>query len=111
MTRHVSSALREPFGTLPPISHTAAVDMEGPILAAEIIAFLLQQRGDASGFDEFIELLCSYFHGRGGATPTKGDIDEAIRFRAALAKWNECVAAGRPTPGNSVLRVTRIRIG
>jgi DNA helicase-2/ATP-dependent DNA helicase PcrA len=106
MTRHVSSALREPFGTLPPITHTAAVDMEGPILAAEIIAFLLQQRGDASGFDEFIELLCSYFHGRGGATPTKGNIDEAVRFRAALAKWNECVAAGRPTPGNSVLRGT-----
>jgi DNA helicase-2/ATP-dependent DNA helicase PcrA len=92
MIRLVSSVLREPFGTVPPIAHTAAVDMEGPILSAEIIAFLLQQRGHAGCFDEFVELLCSYFHGRGGATPTKGDIDEAARFRAALAK---STAAGR----------------
>ena len=42
MTRLVSDNLREPFGSVPPISHTAAVDMEGPILAAEVIAFLLQ---------------------------------------------------------------------
>ena len=106
MTRLVSDVLRDPFGNVPPIGHTAAVDMEGPILAAEIIAFLLQQQGHVGCFDEFIELLCSYFHGRGGATPTKGDIVEAARFRAALTKWNECVAAGRPTPGNSVLKGT-----
>jgi DNA helicase II / ATP-dependent DNA helicase PcrA len=67
---------------------------------------LLQQGGDPGTFDEFLELLCSYFHGRGGAAPTKGDMDEAARFRAALAKWNECLGAGRPTPGNSVLKLT-----
>lgn len=108
MTRLVSDVLREPFGNVPPIAHTAAVDMEGPILAAEIIAFLLQQRGHAGCFDEFIELMCRYFHGRGGATPTKGDMDEAARFRGALAKWNECLATGRPTPGNSVLKGTHV---
>lgn len=106
MTRLVSDVLREPFGNVPPIAHTAAVDMEGPILAAEIIAFLLQQRGHVGCFDEFVELLCGYFHGRGGAAPTKGDMDEAARFRGALAKWNECLAQGRPTPGNSVLKGT-----
>lgn len=106
MTRLVSDVLREPFGNVPPIVHSAAVDMEGPILAAEIIAFLLEQRSHAACFDEFVELLCSYFHGRGGASPTKGDLDEAARFRAALAKWNECLAAGKPTPGNSVLKST-----
>lgn len=106
MTRMVSDILREPFGNVPPISHMAAVDMEGPILAAEIIAFLLQQRGHDGCFDEFVELMCSYFHGRGGATPTKGDMDEAARFRKALSKWNECLAKGRPTPGNSVLQGT-----
>lgn len=106
MTRMVSDILREPFGNVPPIYHTAAVDMEGPVLAAEIIAFLLQQRRHDGCFDEFVELVCSYFHGRGGATPTKGDMDEAARFRAALAKWNECLAKGRPTPGNSVLKWT-----
>lgn len=106
MTRMVSDILREPFGNVPPISHTAAVDMEGPLLAAEIIAFLLQQRQHDGCFDEFVELICSYFHGRGGATPTKGDMDEAARLRAALAKWNDCLATGRPTPGNSVLKGT-----
>ena len=34
----------------------------------EVIAFLLQQRGHDGCFDEFVELMCSYFHGRGGAT-------------------------------------------
>jgi DNA helicase-2/ATP-dependent DNA helicase PcrA len=106
MTRMVSDILREPFGNIPPISHTAAVDMEGPILAAEIIAFLLQQRGHERCFDEFVELMCSYFHGRGGTAPTKGDMDEAMRFRMALSKWNECLAKGRATPGNSVLQGT-----
>lgn len=106
MTRAVSDVLREPFGQVPPIAHTAAVDMEGPILAAEIIAFLLQQGRHPGHFDEFVDLLCSYFHGRGGAAPTKGDLDEAARFKAALAKWNECLAAGKPTPGNSVLKPT-----
>ncbi|MFC7693779.1 UvrD-helicase domain-containing protein [Paeniroseomonas aquatica] len=43
MTRLVSDNLSAPFGKVPPITHTAAVDMEGPILAAEVIAFLLQQ--------------------------------------------------------------------
>lgn len=106
MTRFVSDVLREPFGKVPPIAHSAAVDMEGPVLAAEIIAFLLEQRRHVASFDELVELLCSYFHGRGGAAPKKGDLDEAARFRTALAKWNESVAAGKPTPGNSVLKWT-----
>lgn len=106
MTRMVSDILREPFGNVPSISHSAAVDMEGPILAAEIIAFLLQKCGHDGSFDEFVELMCSYFHGRGGTAPTKGDMDEAARFRKALSKWNECLAKGRTTPGNSVLQGT-----
>lgn len=106
MTRLVSDTLREPFGTVPPINHTAAVDMEGPILAAEIVAFLLQQDTDGASFDRLVELLCGYFHGRGGVAPTKGDLEEAARFRAALAKWNECLATGRSTPAKSVLKAT-----
>lgn len=106
MTRVVSDVLREPFGSLPAISHTAAVDMEGPILAAEIVAFLLEQGDDPKCFNEFVELLCSYFYGRGGAVPTKGDMNEAARFQAALTKWNECLAGRKPTPANSVLKKT-----
>lgn len=106
MTRLVSDYLRAPFGNVPPIAHTAAVDMEGPILAAEVIALLLQQRGQNGCFDEFVDMLCSFFHGRGGATPTKGDLGEAQRLRSALEKWNGCLANGKATPGNSVLQAT-----
>ncbi|MBB3810739.1 UvrD-helicase domain-containing protein [Pseudochelatococcus contaminans] len=106
MTRLVSDTLREPFGNVPPIGHSAAVDMEGPILAAEIVAFLLQQGRQAGAFDDLVELLCSYYHGRGGSTPNKGDLEEAARLRAALAKWNASAAAGKPPPGNSVLKAT-----
>lgn len=106
MTRLVSDNLREPFGNVPPIAHTAAVDMEGPILAAEVIAFLLQQRSHAGCFDEFVDVLCSYFSGRGGQAPTKGDLTEAARFRSALGKWNDCLAKGKAVPANSVLQAT-----
>lgn len=106
MTRVVSSVLREPFGEVPPIAHSAAVDMEGPILAAEIIATLLQKRSHAACFDELVERLCSFFHGRGGAAPTEGDLTEAARFGAALAKWNESLVVGKPTPENSILKST-----
>jgi DNA helicase II / ATP-dependent DNA helicase PcrA len=106
MTRFVSDSLRDPFGNVPPISHTAAVDMEGPILAAEVIAFLLQQRSHDGCFDEFVDILCGFFHGRGGAAPTKGDLTEAARFRAALVKWNDCVAKSKEIPANSVLQAT-----
>jgi len=106
MTRLVSDVLREPFGQVPPIGHTAAIDMDGPILAAEIIAFLLQQGRHAGHFDEFLDLLCSYYRGRGGAAPTKGDLREAARLKAALAKWNQCMAAGKAHPRNSMLNAT-----
>jgi DNA helicase-2/ATP-dependent DNA helicase PcrA len=53
-----------------------------------------------------VEILCSFFHGRGGAAPTKGDLAEAARFRAALVKWNDCVAKGKAVPANSVLQAT-----
>jgi len=52
MTRVVSDAFREPLGNLPKIEHNAAVDMEAAILAAEIIAYILQShggRGDVGG--------------------------------------------------------------
>ncbi|MGH6744888.1 UvrD-helicase domain-containing protein [Novosphingobium sp.] len=106
MTRLVSDNLRAPFGNVPPIAHTAAVDMEAPILAAEVVAFLLQQRSYNGCFDEFIDVLCSFFEGRGGATPKKGDLQEAERFRSALKKWNECLAKGKVTPAKSVLQAT-----
>lgn len=106
MTRLVSDNLRAPFGDVPPIMHTATVDMEGPILAAEVIAFLLQQRSNSGCFDEFVDVLCSFFEGRGGAAPTKSHLADAARFRSSLEKWNGCLAKGKALPGNSVLQAT-----
>ncbi len=108
MTRLVSDVLREPFGQVPSIGHTAAVDMDGPILAAEIVAFLLQQGRHAGHFDEFLDLLCSYYHGRSGAAPTAGDLTEAARLNAALGKWNLCLAEGKAPPNNSVLNAIAV---
>jgi DNA helicase-2/ATP-dependent DNA helicase PcrA len=106
MTRQVSDNLRAPFGNVPPITHTAAVDMEGPILAAEVIAFLLEQRSHNGCFDDFVDVLCSFFYGRGGPAPTKGHLADAARFRSALQKWNGCLTKGKAPPGNSVLQAT-----
>lgn len=106
MTRLVSDNLRAPFGKIPPIAHTAAVDMEGPILAAEVIAFLLQQGSHGGCFDEFVEVLCSYFQGRGGPAPTKGGLAEAANLRKALVKRNDCLAKNKAIPANSILNAT-----
>jgi DNA helicase II / ATP-dependent DNA helicase PcrA len=106
MTRLVSDHLRVPFAGLPAINHSAAVDMEGPILAAEVVALLLQQDRGENAFGALVGLLCSYFHGRGGAAPTQNDMGEATRFAAALGKWNQCLADGKPLPGNSILKNT-----
>jgi DNA helicase-2/ATP-dependent DNA helicase PcrA len=103
MTRIVSDLFREPLGGLPTIAHTAAVDMEGPILAAEIIAFFLQQGSGPEHFSMFVDLLCNFFHGRGGGKPGKGNMAEATRIRAAAAKWLECMAVGKAIPKNSIL--------
>lgn len=103
MTRLVSDVLREPQGALPVIAHTAAVDMEGPILAAEVVAFLLQPGGNDRHFGDLVDLLCSYFHGKGGNAPSKGNMDEAKGLRVAYQKWTERLTAGKPVPGNSVL--------
>src|SRR5581483_8381436 len=106
MTRFVSDVMRQPFGELPAIAHTAAVDMEGPILAAQIVALLLQQRRGDAALEELAGLLGGYFHGRRGAAPTKSDIAEAARISAAMEKWKERSRDGRPVPANSILRAT-----
>ena len=106
LTRLVSDKLREPFNNLPAIGHAAAVDMEGPILAAEVVAFLLQPTAGPKSFDELVGLLCAYFYGKGGGSPAKGSLETAGRFDAALIKWNECIALGKAAPGNSMLRAT-----
>jgi DNA helicase-2/ATP-dependent DNA helicase PcrA len=106
LTRFVSDRLREPFNNLPPIVHAAAVDMDGPILAAEVISFLLQPNSGPKAFDELVGLLRGYFHGKGGGAPSKVSLELASRLNAALVKWNDCIAVGKAPPGNSMLHAT-----
>jgi DNA helicase-2/ATP-dependent DNA helicase PcrA len=63
MTRLVSDALRVPPTHMQEIPHEAAVELEGAILAAEVIA-LLMQPGGVRHFEQLIALLCNYFHGK-----------------------------------------------
>ncbi len=101
--RLVSDILRDPFGNVPAIAHAASIDMEGPVLGADVIAYLLQQARDADGLDRLVNLTCQYFRGRGGANPGKGDLGEAERLEKALATWNQRITAGQAPHANSVL--------
>lgn len=103
MTRTVSDAFRASYGNIPPIGHSASVDMEGPILAAEIIAYLLEQNEAARHFDMLADLLCNFYQGRGGNTPGKGNMTEAARLRTAADKWKQCLLAGKIPPKNSIV--------
>lgn len=102
MTRVVSDAFREPPGKLPKIEHYAAVDMEAAILAAEIIAYLLQSHGGRGDVAGFVNLIVSYFRGKGGDTPSKTSLEEAARIFAAYKKAVERRAAGKDVLQSSI---------
>jgi DNA helicase II / ATP-dependent DNA helicase PcrA len=100
MVRLVSDQLRVVAGQLPIIRHAAAVDMEGAILAAEAVSYLMQPDAALEGF---VELVRAYFRGKNGDTPTKAALAESERIRSANAKWEELRAAGKPLPQASIL--------
>lgn len=102
MTRVVSDAFREPLGKLPKIEHNAAVDMEAAILGAEIIAYLLQSHGGRGDVAGFVNLIGSYFRGKGGDMPSKTSLEEATRIFAAYQKAVERRAAGKDVLKSSI---------
>jgi DNA helicase II / ATP-dependent DNA helicase PcrA len=103
MTRLVSDRFRAPPAGMTEIPHIAAIELEGAILGAEIIALLMQPETNGNGFGHFIDLLCNYFHGRGGDLPTNTDLAEAANIRRAVAEWRDRRAAGRQIRKNSLL--------
>jgi len=103
MARLVSDSLRSPPAGMTEIPHTAAMELEAAILAAEVIAFLMQPDVDGRHFEKFIGLLRNYYHGKGGDTPTKGDLDEAENLRKAYDEWVTRRAAGKEIRKNSIL--------
>lgn len=102
LTRIISDVFREPLGSLPRIEHHAAIDMEAAILAAEIIAFGLQCHGGVFDTTEFVNLISSYFRGKGGDTPSKTSLQEASRILAAYEAAVKRRADGKQVPKNSV---------
>jgi DNA helicase-2/ATP-dependent DNA helicase PcrA len=88
------------------IPHTAVIDIEAAILAAESIAFLMQPDIDSHHFEHFIELLCSYFHGKGGDTPTKSDLRQAENIQKAYKDWLTRQVAGKVIRKRSILAAT-----
>jgi len=103
MTRQVSDVFRSPPANLPAIRHSAAVEMEGAILAAELVGILLQPAVDENLRTVFIQMLCNFYRGKGGETPSKTALDEAARIERAFDDFNRRVAAGRSILGNSIL--------
>lgn len=106
LMREVSDALNEKQGRMPAVDHHAAIDMEGAILAAEIIAFLLQPHRE-DDFGDFVDLLCKFFLGKGGDYPASRDIREADSIKNALQKSIEAMEKGKELPANSIIRLIR----
>ena len=102
MTRAVSDVFRQPPAEMPPIRHSAAVDLDAAILGAEIVSFMMQPP-NLFHVDGMIDLLCNYFHGKGGDSPTKSDLQQAASIRKAFALYAEKKATGKPLPKNSLM--------
>jgi len=103
MTRLVSDTFRSPPAGMTKIPHAAAIEMEDAILGVEIIAFLMQPDMDGRHFEHFIDLLRNYFHGKGGDTPTKGDLKEAENIQKAYNDWLARQVAGKDIKKKSIL--------
>lgn len=103
MTRLVSDVFRSPPAGMTEVRHTAVVELEGAILGAEVMAFLMQPDIDGRHFEQFIGLFRNYFHGRGGDTPTQSDLKEAENIRKAYDDWRARETEGKGVKKNSIL--------
>lgn len=103
MTRLVSDSFREPPAKMTPIGHIATLEREAAILAAELIALLLEPDLDGTHFAKSVQLLCNYFQGKGGNVPTKGDMDEAANIRKNFEESILRRSQGKATRANSVI--------
>lgn len=99
LTRLVSDKFRN---DAPVIDHTAILDTEPIVLAAEVIA-LLMQPPTTRNMAELVGLLCDFFKGKGGDSPSKGNLQQATSLQNALEKAEGALAAGKAIPGNSVI--------
>jgi DNA helicase-2/ATP-dependent DNA helicase PcrA len=85
------------------IPHTAIIEIEAAILGAELIAFLLQPRVGERHFEGFVHHLCEYFQGKGGDTPTQGNLKEALQIQKAYQDYVSRQATGKEMRKKSIL--------
>jgi len=104
MMRQVSDSFRIKEARLPPIHHVAFIDINGVILSAEILGFFLQPKGKLNDENCFIDLLCSFFQGKGGEAPTKKDITEATSIKNTYTKALQCRKIEKPLPKKSIIK-------
>lgn len=104
MTRFVSDAFRAPPAGMAAIRHTATIEMEGAILAGELLAFLMQPDIDGNNFEKFIGLLMNYFRGKGGATPTVTDLRESANILKNYEEFIERQNQGKEIRRTSILK-------
>ncbi len=103
MTGTVSDYLRSEQTNMATIQHSAAIDVEPVVLAAEVIAFLLQPRVPKGDFEAMVQLVCSFYEGRGGDSPSKTHLAESRRISVALEKAQGARAVGKPVRKNSLI--------
>ncbi|PIQ42812.1 MAG: AAA family ATPase [Gammaproteobacteria bacterium CG11_big_fil_rev_8_21_14_0_20_46_22] len=87
MMRDVSNYFGSKQNKLPIIPHTASIDMNATLLAAEIFAFFFQPKKADDDQSLFIELVCNFFQGKGSDSPTKKDISESTNIKKAYDKF------------------------
>lgn len=102
LTRTVSNALYDPPAKMTAIQHTAVIDMEATLLAAEVIAFLMQP-SDKYRFSDFIDMLCNYFLGKGGDKLTQKAMREAEKIRSAYDTLLRCQVDHKKINKNSII--------
>lgn len=109
MTRLVSDKLRTPPAGLVSIPHSAAIEMEAVILAAELIAYSLEFSGGTGSFEKFVSMLEEFFLGRGGDSPTKKDIGIAARLSKDRESLKDAFQKGKkPRKTNSAIPIQSV---
>ena len=102
LTRTICDVFAARFGKLPSIPHTAAVDVSGIMLAAELMAFALEPAG-VGREKTFIELLIAFYRGRHGDQPTAGDLDTADRLATGFDKYVTARTEGKAPSKSSMV--------
>lgn len=99
----VSDTFRAPPGGLTGIPHHVVIEQEAALLAAEVIAYLLQPDVDGQHFVRFIDLVRIYYLGKGGDKPAKSNLREADNILKAQVRRSSYAAAGKSAPKRSIL--------